>query len=130
MSFEDLTHTPEFDLPANAPSPTADLVSLIEECHEGLHKALVSRMVRRGKYEPIATIICQENPNKKTRPQASPEDIADYCMMCMQYEMDKSDDPGTYKVNLIGPPGRGRFDRSKHVDLGDGDGMARTKTMM
>jgi hypothetical protein len=48
----------------------------------------------------------------------------------MQYEIDKSDDPGSYRVMLIGPPGRGRFERSKHVELGDGDGMARSKTMM
>ncbi len=130
MSFEDLTHTPEFDLPPNAPSPPPDLISLLEECHLGLHKAIISRMVRRGKYEQIATVLCQENPNKQSKPTASPEDIADYCMMCMQAEIDKSDDPGTYRVMLIGPPGRGRFERSKHVDLGDGDGMARSKTMM
>jgi hypothetical protein len=130
MSFEDLRHTPDFELPPNAPEAPADLLSLIEECHEGLHKAMIHKMVRRGKYESIATIICQENPNKKTRPTASAEDIADYCMMCMQYEIDKSDDPGSYRVMLIGPPGRGRFERSKHVELGDGDGMARSKTMM
>jgi hypothetical protein len=130
MSFEDLRHTPDFELPPNAPEAPADLLSLIEECHEGLHKAMIHKMVRRGKYESIATIICQENPNKKTKPTASPEDIADYCMMCMQYEIDKSDDPGSYRVMLIGPPGRGRFERSKHVELGDGDGMARSKTMM
>lgn len=130
VSFEDLTHTPEFDLPPNAPSPPADLISLIEECHQGLHKAIVTKMVRRGKYEQIATVICQDNPSKSTTPSASAEDIADYCMMCMQAEMDKTDDPGTYRVMLIGPPGRGRFERSKHVDLGDGDGMARSKTMM
>lgn len=129
MGFESLSHTPEFDLPANAPSPTADLISLIEECHEGLAKCLISKMVRRGKYEPVAVVHCQDNPTKKTRPSAAPDDIADYCMMCMQYEMDKSDDPGNYKVTLVGPPGKGRFERSKHIDLSDGDGMARSKTM-
>lgn len=51
-------------------------------------------------------------------------------MMCMQYDIDKTDEPGTYRVMLIGPPGKGRFERSKHVDLGEGDGMARSKTMM
>lgn len=130
MSFESLSHTPEFELPGNAPPAPADLISLMEECHEGLHKVIVWKMIRRGKYDQIATIICQENPNKKTKPQASPEDICDYCMMCMQYEMDKSDDPGTYKVQILGPPGRGRFDRSKHVDLSGGDGEAHTKTML
>jgi len=130
MGFEDLSHTPDFELPPNAPDAPADLVSLIEECIEGLHKAQIHKMVRRGQYESIATVLCQENPSKKTRPTASADDIADYCMMTMQYEIDKSDDPGTYRVTLIGPPGRGRFQRSKHVELGDADQGARSKTMM
>lgn len=130
MSLEHLRHTPEFELPPNAPGAPADLISLIEECHDGLAKAVVSKMVRRGKYDQIATIICQDNPSKKTRPLASADDIADYCMMCMQYDVDKTDEPGTYKVALFGPPGKGRFERSKHVDLGEGDGSARSKTMM
>jgi len=130
MGFESLSHTPEFELPTNAPSAPADLISLFEECHEGLSKAIVSKMVRRGKYEQVATIICQENATKKTSPSASADDISDYCMMCMQYDIEKTDDAGTYRVMLIGPPGRGRFERSKHVDLGEGDGMARSKTMM
>jgi len=130
MSFESLRHTPEFELPPNAPGAPADLISLISECYEGLAKAVVSKMIRRGKYDQIATIVCQDNPSKKTTPIASPDDIADYCMMCMQYDMDKTDEPGTYKVALFGPPGKGRFERSKHVDLGEGDGTARSKTMM
>lgn len=129
MGFESLTHTPGFELPTNAPAAPADLISLVEECHEGLSKAIVSKMVRRNKYEQIATIICQENPSKKTHPIATSEDISDYCMLCMQYEIDKSDDPGRYRVMLIGPPGRGRFERSKHIDLSDGDGEARTTTL-
>ena len=130
MSFESLRHTPEFELPSNAPSAPGDLISLIEECHEGLSKVLVSKMIRRGKYEQISVIICQDNPGKKTVPVASADDIADYCMMCMQYEMDKSDDPGNYKVEVVGPPGKGSFRKSKHIDLTDGDGMARSKTMV
>ena len=130
MGFETLTHTPEFELPSNAPPAPADLISLIEECYEGLSKAIVWKMLRRNKYDQVATIICQDNPSKKTTPIASAEDIADYCMMTMQYEMDKSDDPGTYKVQLLGPPGRGRFDRSKHIDLSGGEGEAHSKTML
>jgi len=130
MGFETLSHTPEFELPPNAPPAPADLISLIEECYEGLAKAIVWKMIRRGKYDQVATVTCQDNPSKKTKPQATPEDIADYCMMTMQYEMDKSDDPGTYKVQLLGPPGRGRFDRSKHIDLSGGDGEAHSKTML
>lgn len=130
MSFENLSHTPEFELPPNAPPAPADLISLVEEVYQGLSKAIVWKMIRRGKYDQVATIICQDNPSKATKPQASPEEICDYCMMCMQYEMDKSDDPGTYKVQLLGPPGRGRFDRSKHIDLSGGDGEAHSKTML
>ncbi len=130
MGFESLSHTPEFELPTNAPNAPADLISLLEECHEGLSKAIVSKMIRRGKYEQIATVLCQENATKKTTPVASADDIADYCMMCMQYDIEKVDDAGTYRVMLIGPPGKGRFERSKHIDLGEGDGMARSKQMM
>ena len=130
MSFETLSHTPEFELPMNAASAPADLVALLEECHEGLYRVVISKMVRRNKYDQLAIITCQENPSKKSRPSASPDDIAEYCMMAMQYETEKSDSPGTYKVTLFGPPGKGRFERSKHVDLSDGDGEARTKTMM
>ncbi len=130
MGFESLSHTPEFELPANGPQPPGDLISLIEECYEGLGKIIISKMPRRGKYEQIASIICQENPAKKTTPSASADDIADYCMLCMQYDSEKTDDPGMYRAMLIGPPGRGRFERAKHVDLAEGDGVARSKTMM
>ena len=130
MGFESLSHTPEFELPANGPQPPGDLISLIEECYEGLGKIIISKMPRRGKYEQIASIICQENPTKKTTPSASADDIADYCMLCMQYDSEKTDDPGMYRAMLIGPPGRGRFERAKHVDLAEGDGVARSKTMM
>jgi hypothetical protein len=130
MGFEDLSHTPEFELPANAPAAPPDLISLVEECHMGLHKAIVQKMVRRGKYEAVATVMCQENPSKKTSPMGSAEDISDYCMMLMQYEAEKSDDPGRYKVTLYGPPGRGRFERSKHVDLAEGDSPATITTTM
>lgn len=50
--------------------------------------------------------------------------------MCMQYHVDKIDDPGRYKVTLLGPPGRGRFERSKHVDLGESGEVAKTNHMM
>ncbi len=116
-----LSHTPEFEfLPMNAPNAPADLISLLEECHEGLSKAIVSKMIRRGKYEQIATVLCQENATKKTTPVASLDDIADYCMMCMQYDIEKTDDAGTYRVTLIGAPGKGRFERSMHIVLGEG----------
>ena len=129
MSFEDLRHTPDFDLPNHAPNAPADLITLIDDHHEGLHKVVVHKMIRRGQYESIATIICTDNPSKKARPVASAEDIADYCMMTMQYEIEKSDDPGNYRVKVLGPPGKGKFEASKHVYLQDG-GEATTKAMV
>lgn len=130
MDLEHLSHKPEFELPSNWPGATTDLISLIEECHEGLHRANVHKMVARGKYEQIAIITCQENASIKTRPIATADDIAEYCMACMQYDVEKNDEPATYRVQLIGPPGKGRFERSKHVDLTGGDGAARSKTMI
>jgi hypothetical protein len=129
MSLEFLSHTPTFELPPNAPDAPADLISLIEDCYDGLSHAVVQKMIRRGSYEQIAKIICQENPSKKSHPSASAEDIAEYCMMCMQYDIDRTDLPGTYKVALVGPPGK-RGERSKHIDLGNNEEMARTKTMI
>ena len=56
MGFESLSHTPEFELPPNAPPAPADLISLVEECYEGLAKAIVWKMIRQGKYEQVATV--------------------------------------------------------------------------
>ena len=121
MSFESLTHTPAFELPEYVPQYTEDLRGLIEECHEGLHRVVVNKMVRRGKYEQIATITCQENGTRKSHPAATADEIAEYAMSCIQYEIEKSDFPGTYKVTLFGAPGKGRFERSKHIDMADGE---------
>lgn len=121
MSFESLSHTPEFQLPDYVPQYTEDLRGLIEECHEGLHRVVINKMIRRGKYEQIATITCQEKGTKKTHPDATADEIAEYAMGCIQYEIEKSDAPGTYKVTLFGAPGKGRFERSKHIDMTDGE---------
>lgn len=121
MSFESLTHTPEFQLPEYAPQYTEDLRGLIEECHEGLHRVVVSKLIRRGKYEQVASITCQEKGTRKSHPAAGAEDIAEYVMLCIQWEVEKSDTPGTYKVTLFGAPGKGRFERAKHVDMTDGE---------
>lgn len=123
MAQSSLSHTPIFELPGHGPTCNEDVRGLIEECHEGLCKVSITRQVRRGKYESIATITCQENAqSRKSRPTSSTDEIADYIMLCIQYEMDKSDDPGVYKITLYGVPGKGRFERSKHIDLRDGDG--------
>jgi len=130
MPFETLSHSPEFELPLNSPNYPQDLLSLIEECHEGLYRIVIQKFVRRGKYSQIASITCQENPGRKKRPTASPDDIAEYCMLIMQYDIDKTDERGKYKVTLYGGQSKGRWERSKHVDLSDEDGEAKSIHMM
>lgn len=122
MAFEDLSHTPAFDLPEYAPPITPDALSLIEEWHQGLHRVVVSKQIRRDNYELVATITVQENGNSKTHPSARPDEIAEYVMLCIQWEMDRSDTPGVYRIKLFGAPGKGRFEKSKHIDTrGEGD---------
>lgn len=130
MAFETLSHSPEFELPLNSPNYPQDLLSLIEECHEGLYRVVVHKFVRRGKYSQIATIQCQETPTRKSHPTATPDDIAEYCMLIMQYDIDKTDERGKYKVTLYGGMSKGRWERSKHVDLSDVDGEAKSIHMM
>ena len=132
MSFDELQHTPEhLELPEFGPAYPEDLRGLMEEHFDGLTKVSVAKKMARNKYEPIATIICQAptHATKKTRPVSDPDTIADYAMLCIQSEIDRNDDPGNYKVTIIGPPGKGRFEYSKHVNLTDGDGIARSISM-
>jgi len=122
MAFEDLSHTPAFELPDYAPPITPDALGLIEEWHQGLHRVVVSKQMRRDSYELVATITVQEGGNSKTHPSARPDDIAEYVMLCIQWEIERSDSPGVYRMKLFGAPGKGRFDKSKHIDTrGDGD---------
>jgi hypothetical protein len=130
MAFETLSHSPEFELPMNSPNYPQDLLSLIEECHEGLYRVVIHKFVRRGKYAQVATIQCQESASRKSRPTATPDDISEYCMLVMQYDIDKTDERGKYKVVLYGGMSKGRWERSKHVDLSDADGEAKTLHMM
>jgi hypothetical protein len=51
-------------------------------------------------------------------------------MSVIQREIDKSDYPGMYRMSLIGPPGKGRFERSKHIDMSHDDGAARTMNLI
>lgn len=131
MSFESITHSPDFELPAHSPPFTADLLGLIEECHEGLFRIVIYKMIRRNKYEQICQIQVQEKGvGRKSHPPSSPEEIAEYCMLCMQYDVDRTDEPGKYKVTLQGAPGKGRFERSKHIDLSDSDGDPKSISML
>lgn len=107
-----------------------DAVSLIEEYHAGLHKILISKRDRKRSYKPVATIICQESGDKRSRPVENPDEISEYVMSVIQWEIDKSDDPGMYRMSLIGPPGKGRFERSKHIDMSHDDGAARTMNLV
>jgi len=122
MAFEDLSHTPAFELPDYAPPITPDALGLIEEFHRGLHRVVVSKQMRRDTYELVATITVQEGGNSKTHPSAQPDEIAEYVMLCIQWEMDRSDTPGVYRMKVFGAPGKGRFEKAKHIDTrGDGD---------
>lgn len=132
MEFESagLSHSPEFELPDHSPQYPTDLLSLIEENAEGLHRIVVQKFVRRGKYSQVCTITCQENPGRKTKPIATAEIIAEYCMLTMQYDVDKTDEHGKYKCTLYGGAAKGRWEKSKHVDLSDADGEARSVSIM
>ena len=130
MSFETLTHSPEFELPDNSAQAPTDLIALIEEMHEGLHRIVVKKYIRRNKYSEVARIKVQESGNRKTVPPATPEDIAEYCMLMMQYDVQKTDEPGKYNCVCYSGQAKGQKERSKHVDLSDQDGEAKSITML
>jgi hypothetical protein len=132
MSWSSLSHTPDFELSEDAPAYPEDLRGIVEEWHEGLTRIVVSKQLGRNKYSPFATVVCQDPKaaTKKTHPTATPEEIAEYVMYMIQHEIDESDDPGKYKVGLFGPPGKGRFERSKHIDLTDPDGIPKSISML
>ena len=132
MEFDSahLSHSPEFELPDHSPQYPTDLLALLEENVEGLHRIVVQKCVRRGKYSQVCTITCQENAGRKTKPVATPEQMAEYCMLAMQYDVDKTDEFGKYKCTLYGGASKGRWEKSKHVDLSDADGEARSISIM
>lgn len=131
MSFATVSHTPDIELPNHSEFECPDdVVSLIEEWHQGLHKVLISKMVRRGNYKPVGVIVCQETNDKHSRPEPTPSELGDYIMCFLQHEIEETDDPGKYKVVLKGPGGKGGFEKSKHIDLTGQDGQPRTVSMM
>lgn len=131
MSFANISHSPEVDLPEQADYDCPpDVISLIEEYHQGLHTVLISKQTGRSKYKPVGKIDCQKKGDRHSRPEATPDELAEYVMQWIQYEIEESDDPGNYRMSLKGPPGKGRFDKSKHIDLRDEDGIARSKDML
>jgi len=130
MTVESLEHSPEFELPAYGKPAPADLITLIEENHQGLAKVTVQRMKQRNSYETICSIKTQENPSRTTYPSASPEEISEYVMLCIQYEIDRTDEYGKFKIVVYGPPGKGRWERSKHIEINDGDEPARATSVM
>lgn len=131
MSFATVSHTPDIELPNQADFECPDdVVSLIEEWHQGLHKILISKMIRRGNYKPVGAIVCQKTNDKHARPEPTPDELGDYVMCFLQHEIEESDDPGKYKVILKGPGGKGGFQKSKHIDLTGQDGQPRTVSMM
>jgi hypothetical protein len=131
MQYANISHHPDVDLPDEAYWPCPDdVVASIEEFHEGLHKVMVAKEIRRNSYRPIGTIICQTTKDKRARPEATPDELGEYVMQWLQYEVDESDSPGRYRVTLVGPPGKGAFKKSKHIDLSDPEGNPRTMTML
>jgi hypothetical protein len=131
MSFATITHEPQVELPdvGDYDCPP-DCISKIEEYHQGLHSILISKQTGRSKYKPIGKIKCQKGADRHSRPEATPDELAEYIMQWIQYEIDESDDPGNYRFTLVGPPGKGQFSKSKHIDLRDEDGIARSKDML
>jgi hypothetical protein len=127
-----LSHKPnDILLPDWAPEPPEDIVSLINEWHEGLTKVAVSYQISRGRYENIGMIFCQESPGKKIHPPATPYEIAEYAMRLVQYRMEARDEAGKFKIELIGPSGKGRFVRSRHIDMSLSEGgRARSVELM
>jgi hypothetical protein len=127
MSFANISHTPDVELP-NDPHFDCphDTISLIEEYHQGLHSILVSKETSRKKYKPVGKIICQKDGDRHSRPEATPDELGEYVMQWIQYEIEETDDPGRYMVQVVGPPGRGQFRKSKHVDLTGDDGVPRS----
>jgi len=125
-----LSHTPDFELPNDYPHFPEELTNLIEMNFAGLCRITISKYVSRGKYHSIATVYVQEKPARTQHPEARPEEIAEYCMACIGHEILENDDPGKYRVMVYGPPGKGTWKYSTHVDLTDPSGDARTVNMM
>ena len=118
-----LEHKPnDLLLPDWAPDPPEDVVSLINEYHQGLVKVVVSYMISRGRYETIGTVFCQEPPGKKVNPAATPYEIAEYAMRLVQYRIEARDEEGKFKIELIGTTGKSRFVRSRHIDMALSEG--------
>lgn len=129
--FESLRINPELELPDWGPNYTEDLRALCDEVHdEGLYRVTVHKMLRRNTYEPIATIMVQDNPTRGSRPTASVEEICEMVMLIIQYEIEKSDDPGKYKITFYMGRGRSGKQRSKHVDMSDPEGEAKSMSLM
>lgn len=131
MSFANVSHSDDTELPETGDYDCPpDCISLIEEYHQGLHTISISKQTGRGKYKPIGKITCQKKGDRQSRPEANPDELAEYIMRWIQHEIDETDDPGNYRFILHGPPGKGRFNKAKHVDLRDADGIARSKDML
>jgi len=131
MSSASTTQSQDVELPEQGDYDCPpDCISLIEEYHQGLHSIVISKQTGRGKYRPIGKIVCQDKADRHSRPDQTPEELAEHIMRWIQYEIEESDEPGNYRFMLNGPPSKGRFSKSKHIDLRDEDGVARSKDML
>lgn len=122
--------SPEVSLPEPGHECPHDAISYIEQWHQGLHRILVSKKAANGSHEPIGKIICQTTKDRHARPEATPDELSDLVMMWIQYDIEKTDDPGNYRFMLVGPPGKGKFEKSKHIDMRGEGGIPRTISML
>jgi outer membrane biosynthesis protein TonB len=121
---------PDIELPDPEQECPPDVLAMIEEHHQGLHRILVSRRKPNGGHETFGTIVCQKTKDRFGRPEATPEELGDLVMMWIQYDIYRTDDPGNYRVLLVGPPGKGKFERSTHINMMGEGGVPRTMAML
>lgn len=110
---------PELDLPELYEPYPEELLILGTECYQGLQTMTVHRQLERGRYKMICSVKVQDKATKTSRPTYSVEDICELAMKIIQYNVLETDDPGNYKVSFIGPGGKGRVTRSKHIRLNE-----------
>jgi len=122
--------SPEVVLPEPSHEMPGDGVALIEQWHQGLQRILISKKTANGSHEPIGKVICQTTKDRHARPEATPEELSDLVMMWIQYDIERTDDPGNYRFMLVGPAGKGKFEKSTHIDMRGEGGMPRTMAML
>lgn len=131
VGIESISITPEIQLPEFSPPWPEELRSLIEECHTGLYKIIISKMVERNKYDQVAILSTMENINPHGKPSALPEEICECIMLVAQYDYERFDTYYKYKAEIIsGGKGKARRAVSKHFELTSDGEVSRTVNVM